>query len=257
MIDAASEKGFSVYVTVSREKSENEFLNIQNLLGMRVDGILACISQNTTDLKIYEQVKKIGIPFVFFDRELEEIDFSSVVFNDRNTTEFVINKIIEEGYTKIAHFAGYQEINIGKERCLGYKNALKKNNLKINDKWILEGGFEVVDGVSSFMKLYNENNLPEVILAVNDRVALGIYQAAKKVGVNIPEDIGIVAFGFKETAETFTPTLSIIHQDPRKIGKLAMNILLEEIGNKKSLIKQNIKIDEEFYWNDSLKKLKY
>ena len=256
MIDAAFGKEYNVFVTVSRENSHNEILNIRNLIGMRVDGMLVCVSQQTNDSTIFDQVKKIGIPLVFFDRQVEEVNLSSIVFNDKNAAAFAVDKIVAEGYTKIAHFAGYQEINIGRERCIGYKNALIKNNIKIKEDWILKGGFEVVDGVNSFMKLYSDNNLPEVILAVNDRVALGIYHAAREVGINIPEEIGICAFGFYETAETFTPTLSIINQDPRKMGKIAMDILFQEIEKKKSFKKQHIKIKEDFLWNNSLKRLK-
>lgn len=256
IIDAATEKGYNVFVTVSRENYQNELLNIRNLIGMRVDGMLVCISQQTNDSKIFEQVKKIGIPLVFFDRQIEELNLSSIVFDDMNGAVSALDKVIAEGYTKIAHFAGYQEINIGKERYLGYKHALCKNNINIKEDWILVGGFEVVDGVHSFMKLYSENNLPEIIFAVNDQVALGIYRAAREVGINIPEDIGIVAFGFSETAETFTPTLSIINQDPRKMGKIAMEVLLEEIGEKKFCTKQHIKIEEDFYWNNSLRRLR-
>ncbi|OGU34851.1 MAG: hypothetical protein A2068_03085 [Ignavibacteria bacterium GWB2_35_6b] len=256
VIDAASEREYNVLVTVSRESRENEIQNIQNLIGMRVDGMLVCLTQQSDDSKIFDHVKKIGIPLVFFDRQIEQLNLSSVVFDDRNGAFSALDKIIEEGYTKIAHFAGYQKINIGRERCLGYKDALSKYNIKINADWILEGGFEVIDGERSFMKLYNENNLPEVILAVNDRVALGIYHAARKVGINIPEDIGIVAFGFNEIAELFAPPLAIINQHPRQMGKLAMDLLYKEIEHKESSNTQHVhlKIEENFYWNNSLKK---
>ena len=256
VIDAASEREYNVLVTVSRESRENEIQNIQNLIGMRVDGMLVCLTQQSDDSKIFDHVKKIGIPLVFFDRQIEQLNLSSVVFDDRNGAFSALDKIIEEGYTKIAHFAGYQKINIGRERCLGYKDALSKYNIKINADWILEGGFEVIDGERSFMKLYNENNLPEVILAVNDRVALGIYHAARKVGINIPEDIGIVAFGFNEIAELFAPPLAIINQHPRQMGKLAMDLLYKEIEHKESSNTQHVhlKIEEDFYWNNSLKK---
>jgi len=258
IIDAAGKKNYNVFVTVSRENSQNEILNIENLIGMRVDGMLVCVSQKTTDPKIFEQVKSIGIPIVFFDRQIEKLNISSIVFDDRHGAIKTVDELIAEGYKKIAHFAGYQTINTGRERCLGYIHALNKNNMKINEDWILEGGFEIEDGIRSFMKLYNENNLPEVILAVNDRVALGIYRAAREVGIKIPEDLGVVAFGFYETAESFTPTLSVINQDPRIMGKMTMDILLNEIEQKKSGYSQqiNLKVVEDLIWNNSLKRLK-
>jgi LacI family transcriptional regulator len=225
---------------------------------MRVDGVLVCVSQQTKEPKIFEQVKKVGIPLVFFDRQIEHLNLSSIVFDDRQGAIKTIDKLIAEGYKKIAHFTGYQTINVGRERRLGYIHSLNKHYIKIREDWILEGGFGIADGIRSFMKLHNEKELPEVILAVNIPVALGIYKAAREVGLKIPEDLGVVAFGFCETAALFTPTLSVISQDPRTLGKMAMGILLNEIEQKKSGNKQhiNLKMVEEFIWNDSLEKLR-
>jgi len=252
IIDAATEKNYNVFVTVSRENQNSEKLNIQKLIGMRVDGLLVCVSQQTTNPQIFNHIKKLNIPLVFFDRQFEGLSFPSITFNDRNGAIVALEKIIEKGYTKIAHIAGYSNVSIGKQRCTGYKEALKKNGIKINPEWIIEGGFEVKDGYNAFMKLYHSNNLPEIIFTVNDRAALGVYHAAKEVGVKIPEDIGIAAFGFNEIAQTFTPPLSIINQNPRKIGLAATNMLIEEIQNKNADKKNQITIEEEFLWNDSI-----
>ena len=256
IIDAATEKNYSVFVTVSRENQNNERFNIQKLIGMRVDGLLVCISQQTNNPQIFNQIKKLNIPLVFFDREFEGLNFPSITFNDKNGAIVALEKIIEEGYFRIAHIAGYSNVSIGKERCLGFKQALKNKGIGINPDWIIEGGFEVSDGFNAFMKLYHSDNLPEIIFAVNDRVALGVYHAAKEVGIRIPEDIGIAAFGFNEIAQTFMPQLSVINQNPRKIGLTAANMLIEEIENKNISKKNQLSIKEEFLWNDSILKRK-
>ena len=94
--------------------------------------------------------------------------------------------------------------------------------------------------------------MPDVILTVNDRVALGVYKAAKEVGMEIPKDIGIVGFGFSETAQMFSPTLSIIHQDPRRLGTAALEVLIEEMQNTKQDRPRNVLIEEKFIWNNSI-----
>ena len=254
IIDAASDKNYNVFITVSRENQNSEKLNIQKLIGMRVDGLLVCVSQQTNDPQIFNHVRKLNIPLVFFDRQFEGLNFPSITFNDRNGAIVALESIIEKGYTKIAHIAGYSNISIGKERCLGFEDALRNKGLKINPDWIIEGGFEIIDGYNAFIKLYHSNNLPEIIFAVNDRAALGVYRAAKEVGVKIPEDVGIVAFGFNEIAQTFTPSLSIINQNPRNLGLTATNILIEEIEKKTTDKKNQITIEEEFIWNNSIKR---
>ncbi len=254
IIDAASEKSYNVFVMVSRENQKNEKLNINNLIGMRVDGILACISQQTDNSDVFQLIKKKKTPLVFFDRKLEGLHCSSVVFDDKSGALIALDKIIQGGYTRIAHIAGYSGVSIGKERLSGYRLALEKNGIDFRPDWIIEGGFEIKDGYNAFMKLYRQNNLPEIFFVVNDRAALGAYHAAREVGVNIPDDIGIVAYGFNETAQNFTPPLAIINQDPRKLGRTAADMLIQEINRKASDNLQNIKIEEDFFWNSSIKR---
>ena len=81
-------------------------------------------------------------------------------------------------------------------------------------------------------------------------------KAAEK-GLRIAEDMGVAGFGFKEIAQNFTPKLSIINQDPKKIRKTGAELLIETIKNPDIKFRKNIKIEEEFIWNDSiLKKVK-
>ena len=253
MIDIANTKGYKVIVTISRENEEIELQNIQNLVGLRVDGLLVCVSQLSTNPDVFNAVKNMNIPLVFFDREFEGLGFSSVVFDDKKGAEIALDTIIKDGYSKIAHFAGYSNISIGKQRIDGYKSALTKNNIMIDDKLIIESGFEIKDGYNSFMKLYDQEMLPEVIFAVNDRVALGAYKAIKSLNLNIPSDIAVIGFGFNETALTFTPSLSVINQNPEKMGEEAINLLIDEISNPENRIEKRIVIEEEYKSNDSTK----
>lgn len=254
MIDYATEHNYHVILTVSREKSEIERKNIANLIGMRVDGLLVCLSQETTDRQVFNTVKKMKIPLVFFDRAFDNMKFSRVIFNDNLGATNSINHILREGYTKIANFAGYSSTNIGKERTEGYIESLLKNEIPIRKEWTLESGFELKDGYESFKKLNSSGNIPEVIFTVNDRVALGAYKAAKEAGLRIPEDIGIFGFGFNEITDFFDPQLTVINQDPRKMGYQAIKLLISEIEKKSKPGQSIIYIEEEFLWKNSVKR---
>ncbi len=126
--------------------------------------------------------------------------------------------------------------------------------LQCSDEWIIEGGYEIEDGYRAFEQLYSTGNLPEIILAVNDRVALGAYKAIRRAGLKIPDDIGIIGYGFSETAQLFSPTLSIINQDPRKMGRIAANLLINEIQGASGATVAEVLIEEDFQWNTSVMK---
>ena len=254
MIDFATEHNYSVILTVSREKENIERRNIENLIGVRVDGLLVCLSQETTNRQIFNTVGKMNIPLVFFDRAFENLKFSRVVFNDKKGALNSLERIINEGYTKIANFDGFYKTNIGKERTDGFNEALLKNRIPTRKEWNIEGGFELKDGYESFKKLFGLGNLPEVIFTVNDRVALGAYKAAKELGLKIPEDIGVFGFGFNEITDFFDPQYTVINQDPRKMGIESVKLLINEIESKTKMGKGRILIDEEFLWRKSLKR---
>jgi LacI family transcriptional regulator len=252
IIDAATERDYHIILTVSREKEENENRNIRNLIGMRVDGLLVCISQFSSVPRIFEYAGKMKIPLVFFDRAIKDIGFSYVVFDDRSGTMDALNKVISAGYKNIAHFAGYSSVSIGRERCDAYKEMLVSHGIKIRNEWIIEGGYEIEDGYKAFEKLQATGDLPELILAVNDRVALGAYKAIRRAGLKIPDDIGMIGYGFSETAQLFSPTLSIINQDPRKMGRMAAQLLIDEIQGISPEKPSQLLIEEDFQWNTSL-----
>jgi len=254
IIDYATEHNYYVILTVSREKENIEKQNIENLIGMRVDGLLVCLSQETTDRHVFKVVEKMKIPLVFFDRAFENMKFSRVIFDDKPGAANSVNRIIQEGYTRFANFAGYSNTNIGKQRLEGYLEALSKNKIPVKKEWIIEGGFELKDGYESFKKLNSSGNLPDVIFTVNDRVALGAYKAAKEAGLNIPADIGIFGFGFNEITDFFDPQFTVINQDPRKMGLEAARLLINEIENKSKGGKTRILIEEEFLLRKSVKR---
>lgn len=256
MVDYATTQKYHVLLTVSREKQQIEKENIENLIGMRVDGLLVCLSQETTEDGIFRMAEKRNIPLVFFDRAFDNLPFSRVIFDDKAGAEDAVNQVIQQGYTRIAHFAGYSGTSIGRRRSSGYQEALRKNKIGLKPEWMPEGGFEWKDGYEAFRKLKSSGQLPEVIFTVNDRVALGAYKAAKEAGLTIPGDVGIFGFGFHEITDFLDPQLTVINQDPRKIGQTAMNQLLGEIEGV-SVSGSTLMIEEEFIWRKSVKQKGY
>jgi LacI family transcriptional regulator len=131
---------------------------------------------------------------------------------------------------------------------------MDKFKIPVNREWIFEVGFEFRDGYDAFRKLNSTGNLPQIIFTVNDRVALGAYKAADEAGLRIPDDFGIFGFGFNEITDFFNPQLTIINQDPRKLGYEAIKLLIGEIEIKTRKKQSVIIIEEEFLWRTSVKR---
>jgi LacI family transcriptional regulator len=243
--DYATLHGYQVFLTVSQENSEMQKKQIQTLLSMRVDGLIISISQDTSNFEIFENALKQMIPIVFMDRIPDIANCNTVTVDDRGSAYRATEHAIKIGYKKIAQFAGYSNINIGRERIIGFKQALTDHGIDINNKWIIEGDYEEKHGYDSFMKLYYEKNMPDLILAVTFPVAIGIYTAAKVVGMRIPEDIDLICFGNSPVHEFLSPPLSCVNQPTDQLAKKSVDLLLENIDSPDKFNYQQIIVDTE------------
>ena len=234
---------YEVFLTVSQENADMQKKQIQTLLSMRVDGIIISISQDTEDFGIFEAATSRQVPLVFMDRIPNLSNCNTVTVDDRGGAYKVIDHAIKLGYKRIGHFAGYTNINIGRERMLGFRQAMSDHGLEINYDWIVEGDFGEKSGYDSFMKLYHEKNLPDLILAVTYPVAIGIYMAAQEVGMKIPDDIDLICFGNSQVQNFLSPPLSCVNQPTEQLAVKSMELLLDNIDNIDNFQNKNIIID--------------
>ncbi|MGA7161752.1 MAG: LacI family DNA-binding transcriptional regulator [Bacteroidota bacterium] len=231
--NTAFENNYETILTVSQESEERERKHIETLISMRVDGIIISMSQETRNLEIFRWVKKMGVPLLFVDRMPEPTlpGFSSVLIDDRGgSRDAVEHAIVDVGYTKLGFIGGGNPwINIGKNRLLGFEEALKKNNIPIRNEWVVPGGFGAKDGYDGFMQIYKRGTLPEFIFAATYPVAVGVYEAAKKLALRIPDDIDIMCFGDSDMSHLLSPALSCVNQPTRELGITAVESMLDII----------------------------
>jgi DNA-binding LacI/PurR family transcriptional regulator len=82
--------------------------------------------------------------------------------------------------------------------------------------------------------------MPEFIFAVTYPVALGVYEAAKVLGVRIPEDVDIMCFGDSDVTRFITPSLSCVNQPTLELGARAVELMLSIIANPDSSADQHV-----------------
>ena len=238
--DAAFESNYEIIMTVSQENAERELKHIHSLLSMRVDGLIISVSEKTKDYSIFQTVKDMGIPITFMDRVVDVEGFNTVVADDRGGAFAATEQAISIGYRKIGHLAGYQHINIGKERYLGFESAMKKHGVPIRKEWVVQGGFGESDGYAGFMKLYETGSLPDFIFTVTFPVALGMYRAAGELGLKIPDDIDLIGFGNSGLNQFLSPPMSYVEQPTTDLGRKAVQLTLENIKHGEQFIPQHI-----------------
>ena len=104
--DYASKCGYSVISANSHEDHVREEKALDNFLDMHVEGIIACLAQDTVDYSHFEQLHKMGVPLVFFARCCLEDKFSQVVGNGDVAAQEATQHLIETGSKRIAFKIG-------------------------------------------------------------------------------------------------------------------------------------------------------
>lgn len=231
--ETAYEAGYNVTICQSLENLEREEKIIQSLSANRVDGILISVSMETKENEVLQGFKNNGTPLVFFDRHLEIPENSCVLIDDFQGGFDATEHLILQGCNQIAHFSGPQELEIYKNRFKGYKAALERHNIPFDPKLVLSSKLMESDGTENAKKLLSLKTPVDGIFSSNDTAAISALQYLKEQGIRIPEDIAIVGFSNEPISSVIEPSLTTIDQPGFEIGKIATNLLITQIKNKK------------------------
>jgi LacI family transcriptional regulator len=224
--DVAFENNYEIILTVSQEDAKRELCHIKSLLSMRVDALIVSVTQQTTDYSIFHKVKEMGVPLTFVDRVIEDTSFNTVENDDRGGTMAAVEHAINVGYTKLAFLGGYEHVNIGHKRRLGFEDACEKHGIPVRPEWIVHSGFGEEDGYNGFMKLCETGHMPEFIFCATFPIALGVYRAAEELGIRIPNDVDLMCFGSGVANRFLSTRISCVDQPVAELGRKAMEITL-------------------------------
>lgn len=242
--EVAYGRGFNTVVCQSNENCDREAIHVHTLISNRVAGVLVCVSQTTTSGAHFRALNKKGIPLVFFDRVCEDVEADKVVVDDYGGAMRAVRHLIQSGYRRIAHLAGPENTSVGRNRCRGYVDELKRNGIAIDRELIIYGGLEEDSGVAALRGLLSRGRMPDAIFAANDLVAVGAYKEIKRKGMEIPQDVALVGFGNNTLSSYLDPPLSTVSQFPYEIGKIAVGVILRRIENSECEIVPEVKVLE-------------
>lgn len=232
----ASKSGYDVLIYQSNESQLFEKKGIERFLNARVDGILASISKDTTDFSHFLQAQESGTPIAFFDRINDHIGISSVGIDDYRGAYLATESLIKNGYQRIAHIAGPQQIKTFSERLRGYQDALSTYKLPQNSEWIYEGDVSLEAGLQAVDHFFNSKNSPDAIFAVEDFSALGALKALKARNIVVPNEVGVFGFCNDLFGQHISPSLSSIDQQTVLMGEEAFELIYKLIHSDKHRI---------------------
>lgn len=249
--EVAYKAGYHVMVCQSGERYDREVLNTRALIAHRVDGILACISQETKQYDHFEQVWQREIPLVFFDRVCEGMQASKVVIDDFDTASRVVDHLIQSGYRRIAHLAGPEGIEIAERRFKGYRQTLESHGIAYDESLVVRCELGREGGMQGMNEFFARQAQADAVFAVNDPVAIGAFEAIKKKGLRIPHDLALTGFSNDPILTLLEPPITTVNQPGYAIGKKAAQICLKQIENPGNYTLETVVLEAELIIRES------
>ncbi|MDY3847912.1 MAG: LacI family DNA-binding transcriptional regulator [Prevotella sp.] len=235
--DEASKAGYSVISANSHEDCVTEAKAIDNFIGLHVEGIIACLAQDTTDYSHFEEISDMGIPLVFFGRTCLTEKFSSVTANGDEAAQMATNHLIETGSRRIAFIGGPNHLDMVRRRKHGYLEALREHRIPIERELVACGKIDYQVALDAAKNLLGREDRPDAILAFNDIITFAAFTAIKEMNLRIPEDVALIGFTDDLHAAYVTPQMSVIEDQSYKMGATACQLLLKSIAGDKKIYK--------------------
>src|SRR5689334_8998461 len=185
--------GYTAIIANSDNQPERERLILERMKARQVDGLILATAHR--DDSLIAQCIEQKDPLVLINRTIEGTAVHAVVNEDRKAMLLPVNHVASLGHTQIAHLAGPQSLSTGLRRLQGFRDAMKANDLKADPKLIAEcAAFAEEEGLRATRSLLKGHTPFTAIVAANDRLALGAYDALAERGLRCPEDISITGF---------------------------------------------------------------
>ncbi len=224
-------QGYSIIVADVGTNPARHLELANQLVARRIDGfILATVSR---DDPIVDFCLEQNLPAVLVNRAEERRRLSAVVSDDTLGMQLAVDHLVALGHERIGHLAGPETISTGHLRRKGFYDAIALHGLAVgNCPSEATEAYSREEGVRAGERLLAAAPDITAIVAANDLLALGAYDAAARRGRSVPGDLSIVGHNDMPLVDMVAPPLTTVRISHHEIGRVAADLLLQQLTGK-------------------------
>ena len=152
-----------------------------------------------------------------------------------NATEF----LVKLGHRRIGTITGRPALPCSQARVQGYRAALEHVGLTADPALVCTGDFTFETALTAATAMLERVDPPTAIFAGNDFEAMGVYEAARRHRLRIPEDLSVVGFDDLPMSAWVAPPLTTVAQPLAQMAAMATQMVLrpapDDTGNRVEL----------------------
>lgn len=227
-LDSLRGTGFELVVHPCDSKSPDYIEGVrQFVLQQRLHGVFL-VPRVSEDQALVDMLKETDCRYARIAAISLDEAARMITTNDREGAVEVAKYLESLGHEHIGLITGPQRYLSTRERGAGFLDTLSKRGAALPAKYIAEGGYTFESGVACAERLLALKPRPTAIFALNDEMAAGVYKAAHKLGLSVPEDLSVVGFDDSPIASRLWPSLSTVRLPIRDMGLHAAAMLLAD-----------------------------
>lgn len=217
--------GYTTILADSDEDPDVEQGILDRMRARQVDGLILATAHRAD--QVVEECEADGIPFVLINRTMAGEGIYSVTNDDFGGIAMAVEHLFDLGHRRIAHLAGPQDLSTGFERYRGYLEALKAHGMEVDpDLVFVCRAFTEEEGKIGLEALLDSARPFTAVIAGNDLLALGCYDALEERALRCPDDISVTGFNDMPFVDKFRPPLTTVRIPHYEMGTTAADILL-------------------------------
>jgi len=244
----AQENGYTLLVISSEGEYESERRAVELLQAMDVDGLIVTpVLDGNADLSHLFELKRRNFPFVLLE-EVRGVQASLVDVDNEEASRRAVEFLIEQGHTRIVHFAGPGYSTHSQERIDGVRRACSGSRVIFTDDDIVPAGAHLFDGYQAALRYFGARpaaRRPTAVTCYNDLVALGVCRALAELGVRVPDDVSVVGFDDIQILDYLPPGLTSVRMPKFEMGRLAAQMLIRHVEAREALPPQKVFLEAE------------
>jgi LacI family transcriptional regulator len=245
--DVAWRAGYHVILSNTQADLERERGYVEDMLSFHVDGVLIAPVSDRSRPHL-RSLTKNGVPFVLIDRSVPGNGGDLVRGDSVSGARRLVDHLIGLGHARIAMVTEVLEVSTSRDRVAGYRQALEAAGLEYRDDFVVveATATDPRSGYDGTLRLLDLAEPPTAIVAVNNVVAVGVVEAARHRGLEIPGRLALVCFDDIEYASRVSPFLTVMSQPGETFGTLAMQLLLDRITGRVPERARNVVLPADF-----------
>jgi LacI family transcriptional regulator len=226
--EKAAELGWVLMLYSTGDDPDVERREIRTLLQYQVDGVLYATWYHR---HVAVPPELAGVPLVLLDCTSSDPDVPSVVPDEYAAGYNATQELIRHGHRRIGFITNIEDVPATHGRLRGYSDALKATGIKYQEHLVAADISETPGGYRTALQLLTGPDRPTAIFAYNDRMAMGLYRAARELGLDIPKDLSVVSVDNQEIiAEGLYPGLTTMALPHYEMGAWAVQHLISRVG---------------------------